>query len=63
MTIKELWNIHLAFLVAFIHFRISAEDKNVTFDFIFETHYPEYWTEKPPLASEDTLDWKISTGQ
>ena len=37
VTIKELYNIHLALLAAFIHFRISAEDKNVTFDLIFET--------------------------
>ena len=35
--IKELYNIHLALLLAFILFRISAEDKNVTFDFIFST--------------------------
>ena len=36
--------LHFALVVAFIHFRISAEDKSVTFDFIFEKHDSECWT-------------------
>ena len=41
--IMHWYNIYLALpqgrpgRLTFIHFRISAEDKNVTFDFIFET--------------------------